>query len=54
MKKLHRVICDKFRKFQNPKISYIFEKSLVLSIVWSKCKNEGEKIFKEEGKSIRY
>ena len=33
MKKLHRVICDKFRKFQNPKISYIFEKSLVLSIV---------------------
>ena len=30
------------------KISYIFEKTLLLSIICSKCKNEDEKLFKEE------
>ena len=48
MKKLYCVICCKYRKFKNPKISYIFEKSLVLSIIYSKCKNEDKKIFTEE------
>ena len=33
---------------KNPKISYIFEKTLVLSIICSKCKTEDEKMFKEE------
>ena len=47
MKKLC-VIYGKYRKFENPKISYILEKMLVLSIIYSKCKNEDEKIFKEE------
>ena len=40
------VIWDKYRKLKKPKISYIFEKTLVLSI--SKCKNEDEILFKEE------
>ena len=40
VKKLYCVICDKYRKFQEPKISYILEKTLVLSIIFSKCKNE--------------
>ena len=48
MKKLYRVICGKYRKFAKPKISYILEKTLVISIICSKCKNEDEKIFKEE------
>ena len=48
MKKLYCVICGKYRKFKNPKISYIFEKILVPSIICSKCTNEDEKIFKEE------
>ena len=48
MKKLYCVICCKYRKFKNPKLSYIFEKSLVLSIIYSKCKNEDKKMFKEE------
>ena len=48
MKKLYCVICGKYRKFEKPKISYLLEKTLVLSIVCSKCKNEDEKIFKEE------
>ena len=48
MKKLYGVICSKYRKFEKPKISYLLEKTLVLSIICSKCKNEDEKIFKEE------
>ena len=48
MKQLHCVICGKYRKFEKPKISYLLEKILVLSIICSKCKNEDEKIFKEE------
>ena len=48
MKKIYCVICDNYRKFDIPKISYILEKTLVLSIICSKCKSENEKIFKEE------
>ena len=48
MKKLYCVICSKCRKFEKPKISYLSEKALVLSIICSKCKNEDEKILKEE------
>ena len=49
MKRLYCVICGKYRKFEKPKISFILERSLVLSIICSKCKNEDEKLFKEEG-----
>ena len=48
MKKLHCVICDKSRKSEQPWISYLVGKTSVLSIICSKCKNEHEKIFKEE------
>ena len=47
MKKLYCIICGKYRKFEKPKISFILEKAL-LSIICCKCKNEDEKIFKEE------
>ena len=43
IKKLFYVICGNYRKFKNPKISHIFEKTLVLSVICSKCKNEGKK-----------
>ena len=33
MKKIYCVICDKCRKFEKPKISYISEKTLVLSLL---------------------
>ena len=33
MKKIYSVICGKHRKSENPKILYIFEKTLVLSII---------------------
>ena len=48
MQKIYCLICSKYRKFKNPKISYIFEKVSVLSIICSKCENEYGKIFKEE------
>ena len=41
------VICGKYRKFEKPKILYLLEKTLVLSIICSKCKNEDEKLFKD-------
>ena len=48
MKKSYCVICGKYRKFEKPKISYLLEKTLALSIVCSKLKNEDAKILKEE------
>ena len=51
MKRVYCVICGKYRKFEKPKISFILEKVLVLSIICSKCKNEDEKLFKEEESS---
>ena len=41
MKKLYCDICAKYRNFEKPK-------TLSLSIIWSKCKNEDKKLFKEE------
>ena len=48
MKKLYCVVCAKYRKFEKPKISYLLEKVIVLSINCSRCKNEEEKILKEK------
>ena len=48
MKNLYCVICGKYIKFQKPKILYLLEKALVLSIICNKCKNEDEKISKEK------
>ena len=48
MKKLSCVICGKYRKFEKTKISYLLEKTLVLSIICNKCKNEDENLFREE------
>ena len=48
MKKIYCVVCDKCNKFKNPKIWYIFEKILVLSIICGKRDNKDKKIFKEE------
>ena len=48
IKKLYCVICGRYRKLKEYKISYIFEKTLLPCINCSKCKNKTEKIFKEE------
>ena len=51
MKKLYFIIWGKYRKVEKSKISYLLEKTPVLSIICSKCRKEGEKLFKRE-KSI--
>ena len=48
MKNLYCIICCKYRKFEKAKISYLLEKTLVLSIICSESKNKDEKLFKEE------
>ena len=50
MKNIYCIVCDEYRKYRNPKISYIFEKikALVLSVICSKCDNKDKKMFKEE------
>ena len=53
MKKIYCIVCGKYRKFKNPKISYKFKKTLFLSIICSKSGNIDEKIFKED-ESIEY
>ena len=45
---MYCVICLKYRKSGKSKMSYLIEKTLVLSIICSKCKKENEKVFKEE------
>ena len=48
MKKIQSLLCGKYIKFQNTKISYILENTLIISIMCSKCNNKDEKIFKKE------
>ena len=48
MKKLYCITCSKYRKFEKLKISYILEKTSVVSIICRNCKNIEEKVVKEE------
>ena len=48
MKNLYFIIYGKYRKFEKRKILYPLEKTLVLSIICSKCKNGDEKILRKE------
>ena len=53
MKKVYCIICGKYRKFEKPKISYLLKKTLVPSIICSKCKNENKK-YLEKKNQLRY
>ena len=44
MKKIYCVLFAKYRKFKNRRILYIFQKTLVISTICSKCSHEDEKI----------
>ena len=46
MKKIHCVVCNKYRKFRNPKLSYIFKKNYCLLLF--AVGNKDQKKFKEE------
>ena len=48
MKKTYRVVCDKYKKFKNPKVSYILQKIISPFYYFSKCNSKIEKIFKEK------
>ena len=43
MKKTYCIVCAKHRQIKKPKISDIFKKALVLSIICSKCKKSRRK-----------
>ena len=53
MKILYYVICSKYRKFEKSKISSLLKKTLVVSIICFKCKNEHENYLKKENQ-LRY
>ena len=52
MKKICCVVCGKYKKFKSPKLSHVFGKKLVFSIVCSRCGSKDEEIFKEESVEI--
>ena len=45
---MYCIKCNKYRKFKNSEISYIFNKTLVLFIIYNKCGSNESKILKEE------
>ena len=53
MKKIYCLICGKYRKFKNPKISKMSKKTLVLSVISRKCKMKMKKYLKKKNQ-LRY
>ena len=54
-KKMKKICCGnygKYRKFRNPEISYISEKTLVNSTIWDKCGRKHKSILEEESVEI--
>ena len=52
--KMKKIRLRKYRKFQKTEKSYILEKTLILSIICSKCKNEYEKLFQEDESILKW
>ena len=48
MNKVYCIKCNKHKKIKKSKMSYIFDKALVLSIIFNKCGSKDKTIFKEE------
>ena len=48
MRKIYCTKCKKYKEFKRPKISYICNKTLLLSSICNKCGSEDETISKEE------
>ena len=47
MKKSYCIKCNGYRKFEEPKIRWIFDKT-AFCVICDKCESKEEKIFKEE------
>ena len=54
MKKIYWIKCIKYRKFKNPKILYIFDKTLALSIICGKCNAVIMKKYLKKMNQLRY
>ena len=52
MKKIYVLNVISIENLKNPKISYIFEKALVLSTIYSKCGNKDKKYLKKKSIEI--
>ena len=52
MKKLYCAVCGRYRKFEKPKVLYILEKILILSVICSKCKNQDKKYLMKKNQLI--
>ena len=48
MKKISRINSKEYRKFKILEISYLFYKTLVIYIIFDKCKSKHKIIFKDE------
>ena len=48
MRKIYRTKCKRYKEFEKPKISYICDKTLLLSTICNKDGSEDENKFKEE------
>ena len=48
MEKTFCIKCKKYRKFENPEISYLIYKTLVILIICGKCGIKHKRIFKAE------
>ena len=48
MKKIYFIKGNKYRKFKNPKRSYISNKILVIFIICNKCDSNDENTFKDK------
>ena len=53
MKKIYCIKCNKYRKFKNPKIPYIFDKTLIIPIICDKC-GSNDKTYLPNKNRLRY
>ena len=46
--KIYCNVCNKYGKFKDPEISYIFKRTLDLCIIYNKCGHEHKKYLKKK------
>ena len=54
MKKIYCIVCGKYRKSKNPKIPYIFKKTLLCSFVFALCVTVKMKRYLKKKNQLKY
>ena len=54
MRKIYCTKCKKYKEFKKPKISYICDKTLLLSCIFNKSGIKDEKIFLKKKNQLKY